>query len=68
MALLKSQKPEKKGILMVVTLVANDSIKLSPKLTGNNARSIKFEIGPGKPIAQGVNGNYVILVAIRVHA
>ena len=36
-----------------VVAIANDAIKLSPVLTGNNARSIKFEVGPNGEIAKG---------------
>ena len=36
-----------------VVAIANDAIKLSPVLTGNNKRSIKFEVGPNGEIAKG---------------
>ena len=39
------------GLTDVVVMIANDAIKDSPYLTGNNRRSIKFEVGPGKEIA-----------------
>lgn len=32
--------------------IAKDAIKLSPVLTGNNRRSIKFEVGPDKEVAK----------------
>jgi len=43
----------KNGIEKVVRDIANDAIKLSPKITGNNSRSIRFEVGPNKPVAKG---------------
>ena len=36
-----------------VVAIANDAIKLSPILTGNNRRSIKFEVGPNGEVAKG---------------
>ena len=36
----------------VVTEIANDAIKDSPVLTGNNRRSIMFEVGPGGEVAK----------------
>ena len=35
----------------VVVAIANDAIKGSPLLTGNNRGSIKFETGPGGEVA-----------------
>lgn len=48
----KVERATKQGIQDAVVAIANDAIKLSPVLTGNNRRSIQFEVGPGKPIAQ----------------
>lgn len=42
----------KKAIKDVVTDIANDAIKGSPYLTGNNRRSIKFEVGPSGEVAK----------------
>ena len=36
----------------LVTDIANDAIKLSPVDTGNNRRSIMFEVGPGGEVAK----------------
>lgn len=49
----KVQNATKKGLRNVVVDIANDAIKGSPKLTGNNARSIKYEVGPGGEVAKG---------------
>jgi len=43
----------KTGIKKVVTDIANDAIKLSPVLTGNNRRSIRYEVGPNGEVAKG---------------
>jgi len=51
----KVQKAGKKAILDVVVAIANDSIRGSPKLTGNNARSIQYEVGPSGQIAKNDN-------------
>ena len=48
----KVKKATEQGLKDVVTDIANDAIKGSPKLTGNNARSIMYEVGPGKEVAQ----------------
>ncbi len=48
----KVDKASKQGLLDSVTDIANDAIQMSPIDTGNNRRSIKFEVGPGKPVAQ----------------
>ena len=48
----KVNKATKQGLLDSVTDIANDAIQMSPVLTGNNRRSIKFEVGPGKPVAE----------------
>ena len=47
----KVDKASKQGLLDSVTDIANDAIQGSPIDTGNNRRSIKFEVGPGKEIA-----------------
>lgn len=52
-AIAEVTKATKKGLLDVIVAIANDAIKLSPWLTGNNARSIMFEVGPGKEVAKG---------------
>lgn len=49
----KVKKATKEAIKMGVVLVANDAIHGSPYLTGNNRRSIKFEVGPSGEIAKG---------------
>jgi len=49
----KVEKATKQGIQDAVVAIAGDAIKLSPHVTGNNRRSIMFEVGPGKPVAQG---------------
>ncbi len=49
----KVKKATEKALRDVVTDIANDAIKFSPKVTGNNARSIKYEVGPGGKIAKG---------------
>jgi len=51
----KVNKAVNAGLKDVVVLIANDSIKNSPVLTGNNARSIMFEVGPGGEIAKQDN-------------
>ena len=38
----------KKALLVTATAIANDAIQLSPVNTGNNRRSIKYEVGPGE--------------------
>jgi len=49
----KIKKASQDGLRDVVTDIANDAIKGSPKLTGNNMRSIMFEVGPGGEVAKG---------------
>ncbi len=49
----KVRRAVKESIRDAVTDVAGDVIKLSPYLLGNNARSIRFEVGPGQEIARG---------------
>ena len=48
----KVRKATEQGLKDVITDIANDVIKGSPYLTGNNARSIMYEVGPGKEVAQ----------------
>jgi len=48
----KVKKASQQGLKDVVVDIANDAINGSPKLTGNNARSIKFEVGPGGEVAK----------------
>ena len=48
-------KATKQGLLDSVTEIGNDAIKGSPVLTGNNRRSIKFEVGPGGEVAKKEN-------------
>ncbi len=50
--LAKVKKATKEALKDVVTDIAADAIKLSPILTGNNRRSIKFEVGPGGEVAK----------------
>ena len=49
----KVNKAAKKAIKDVITDIAGDAIKGSPVLTGNNRRSIMFEVGPGGQVAKG---------------
>lgn len=48
----KVRKATKEALKDSVTAIANDAIKLSPVLTGNNRRSIRFEVGPGGEVAK----------------
>lgn len=48
----KVKNATKKALRDVVTDIAKDAIRGSPKLTGNNMRSIKFEVGPGGEVAK----------------
>ena len=48
----KVDRASKQGLLDSVTDIANDAIGMSPILTGNNRRSIKFEVGPGGDVAK----------------
>jgi len=48
----KTHKASQKGLGDVVAAIARDSIRGSPVLTGNNRRSIMYEVGPGKEIAR----------------
>ncbi len=45
-------KASRQGLLDVVTDIAKDAFEGSPVDTGNNRRSIKFEVGPGAEIAK----------------
>ena len=49
----KVGKAIEKGLKDVIVDIANDAIKLSPVDTGNNRRSIMYEVGPGKEVAKG---------------
>jgi len=49
----KVEKATGRALKNVVTDIANEAIQGSPKLTGNNARSIMFEVGPRGQIAKG---------------
>ena len=48
----KVHKASRLGMRDTVVAIANDAIKGSPFLTGNNARSIQFEVGPGGEVAK----------------
>ena len=54
----KVNKANKSGMLITIVAIANDSIKDSPKLTGHNARSIKYEVGPFGEIAKKENSRF----------
>ena len=51
----KVNKATKKAIKDVVVDIANDVINIHPwkTRTGNNSRSIKYEVGPGGEVAKG---------------
>jgi len=49
----KVSKATKQGLKDSVVDISNEAIKCSPKLTGNNMRSIKYEVGPGGEVAKG---------------
>jgi len=49
----KVKKASQQGLKDSVTDIANDAIKGSPVDTGNNRRSIMFEVGPGGEVAKG---------------
>ncbi|MBA7641806.1 hypothetical protein ES703_49491 [subsurface metagenome] len=53
-AMDKVNKATKQGLKDVVTDIANDVINIHPwkTVTGNNSRSIKYEVGPGKEVAK----------------
>ncbi len=50
----KVKKATEQGLKDIVTDIANMVINEHPwkTQTGNNSRSIKYEVGPGKPVAQ----------------
>lgn len=48
----KVNKASKQGMKDVVIDIANDAIQGSPVDTGNNRRSIKYEVGPGGEVAK----------------
>ena len=48
----KVDKATKQGLKDVVTDIAHDAIEGSPVDTGNNRRSIKYEVGPGGEVAK----------------
>jgi len=48
----KVEKATKQGLTDIITDIAGDTIKGSPFNTGNNRRSIMFEVGPGKEVAK----------------
>ena len=49
----KVKKATQQAMKDTVVDIANDAIKGSPKLTGNNMRSIMFELGPSGEVAKG---------------
>ncbi len=50
----KVKKATRQGLVDVITDIANDVINIHPwkTQTGNNSRSIKFEVGPGGEVAK----------------
>ena len=48
----KVQSANKRGLLDTVVDIVEDAIQGSPVLTGNNRRSIQFEVGPGGEVAK----------------
>ena len=50
----KVEKATQKGMKDLVTDIANDVINIHPwkNVTGNNSRSIKYEVGPGGEVAK----------------
>ena len=42
----------RKGVVDTITDIAEQAVKKSPYLTGNNANSIKYEVGPNQPEAR----------------
>jgi len=48
----KVKKASELGLKEVIVDIAGDAIKGSPVLTGNNRRSIAYEIGPGGEVAK----------------
>ncbi len=51
-AKVEVEEAARQGLLDTVVEIGNDAIKGSPVLTGNNRRSIKFEVGPGAEVAK----------------
>lgn len=49
----KVKKANQQAMKDTVVDIANDAIKGSPVDTGNNMRSIMFEVGPGGEVAKG---------------
>lgn len=49
----KVKKATENSLKNVVVDIANDAIQLSPVDTGNNRRSIKYEVGAGGEVAKG---------------
>lgn len=49
----KVENATEKALKKVIVDIANDAIKGSPVDTGNNRRSIQFEVGPGGQVATG---------------
>lgn len=47
------EKATRQGLLDSITDIAGDAIKGSPVDTGNNRRSIAFEVGPSGEVARG---------------
>jgi len=54
--LAKVEKAAQRGLVDSVTDIAKDAIKLCVVDTGNNRRSIKFEVGPGEPDLKTLEG------------
>ena len=48
----KVEDAVRKSLKDTTAAIANDAIKGSPVLTGNNRRSIQYEVGPGAAIAK----------------
>ena len=48
----KVQRATKLGVRDTVVDIAEDAIRGSPVLTGNNRRSIQYEVGPGGKVAK----------------
>jgi len=52
----KVAKAAKEAMVDAVVAIAHDAIELSPVLTGNNRRSIKYEVGPGEIASKETEG------------
>jgi len=50
-AIAEVHQATRKGLLDVTVDITNDTVKGSPKLTGNNMASIEYEMGPGREVA-----------------